>query len=486
MSVGNQQSQLLLDSEESKNIAVVHKTNQGYSGKDLWKLKQERPELFGARASAGVADGVAPAPPGYEVDHRLGAGWLYNRERDIYMNKETRKRYVCDLLTNELCELGEGRDMSSMLSVRGDAAACVGKDGLASRHVIINDLHRAAASMKLHFSQHDTPAALFAVYDTLDSSAAVVEAAAKSLHVRLLPRLAAHRGQWQNDRLERVLSETLQGLGMEIGPGVRMRAAIALMLGGRLILASTGGAMCLLFGKDGMASGGMDDYDVVSEGQQPVTHCVVLEECHLGLLLTVESIKKAGLSPVRIRSLARSHVAADRPRAACLNVIGEAQRCSAEVPLVAAAARFTWGQQDLDGAPNSKKPRTEPSAKTLGKVRCRHILLRHTTCQAQMDRGKPKATRTVGEAEDMLLRALPELGLGGSAAFTAWCKKNSDCETALRGGDLAGDLGWLDRDPAKNRKVPAAVIRAAFTLATGQLSDIVTSERGVHLLLRTA
>jgi parvulin-like peptidyl-prolyl isomerase len=79
-----------------------------------------------------------------------------------------------------------------------------------------------------------------------------------------------------------------------------------------------------------------------------------------------------------------------------------------------------------------------------------------------------------------------ELASGGASAFTIQCRAVSECDTALRGGDLAGDLGWLDRDEKKNRKVPGPVVRAAFTLNIGQLSDVVASERGVHLLLRTA
>jgi len=85
-----------------------------------------------------------------------------------------------------------------------------------------------------------------------------------------------------------------------------------------------------------------------------------------------------------------------------------------------------------------------------------------------------------------MLALLQEFMLGGAAAFTDQCKKLSECDTSLKGGDLCGDMGWLDKDPAKNRKVPGPVVRAAFQLAVGQFSDIVSSERGVHLLLRTA
>jgi len=341
--------------------------------------------------------------------------------------------------------------------------------------------------MKLDFAHHDSPAAMFAIYDGRSSGGAMAEAAAKSLHVRLLPALAQHRGDWENERLEAVVSDTIKNLAVELGAEAGISLAVALCLGSRLTLAATGGAMCLLFGRDSGGEGGMDDVDVAGPGSGSLEvegHCAVLEDSHLGVLLAVDSVRRAqGLSASRLRALVRGHVSSERPRAACITVLGEALRSGAEAPLVAAAVRFGWSRQDSEAA-SSKRPRAE--AKNLTKVRCRHILLRHTSCTSQLDRGKPKPTRTPAEAEEILLRALPELSMGGPAAFTARCKKDSDCDTALRGGDLSGDLGWLDRDPAKNRKVPASVVRAAFTLSVGQLSDIVASERGVHLVLRTA
>eukprot|EP00416_Gambierdiscus_australes_P012537 CAMPEP_0171125718 /NCGR_PEP_ID=MMETSP0766_2-20121228/111856_1 /TAXON_ID=439317 /ORGANISM="Gambierdiscus australes, Strain CAWD 149" /LENGTH=79 /DNA_ID=CAMNT_0011588715 /DNA_START=84 /DNA_END=323 /DNA_ORIENTATION=+ len=78
----------------------------------------------------------------------------------------------------------------------------------------------------------------------------------------------------------------------------------------------------------------------------------------------------------------------------------------------------------------------------------------------------------------------------------------SECQSALKGGGLEGDLGWLDQakdaalkkakgEPGNPRSVvkaavPAPVLKAAFELEVGELSDFVHSELGVHLLLRTA
>merc|ERR1719203_929664 len=99
----------------------------------------------------------------------------------------------------------------------------------------------------------------------------------------------------------------------------------------------------MLFGRDGMSGEG-EEVDVTAGGTNMQTHCAVLEESHLGMLLTVGAVRQAGLSPARLRALVRGHVAADRPRAACLNVIGEAQRSSAQLPLAACAVRLGWSK----------------------------------------------------------------------------------------------------------------------------------------------
>lgn len=469
---------LILDSEEAKSLAVVHKTNQGYSGKDLYKLKQERPDLFGAARDFGSRSTLKPAPSGFD-DGRELPGFLYNRERALFFNQEDGKLYCRDPNTGELYEQHRGEDISSSLSVRGDAATASSSSGPPSRHVMIGDLHRAASSMKLDFTHHDSPAAMFAVYDAGVSGGAAAEAAAKGLHIRLLPRLASYRGRWQNDRLEAVVAESIEALAQDIGSTSPLALAVALLLGGRLILAACGGAACTLFGRDSMTDGSMENVDVTGDKPSVTTHCAVLEDSHMGVLLTVNAVRAAGLSQTRLRALTRSHVSSDRPRAACATVLAEAQKSGAEGPLVAAAARLTWTD---DSAPASKRSKTDG----LNKVRCRHILLRFSGCQSVAGDRRAKATRPAAAAESQLLSMLPELCAGGPSAFTARCKAVSECDTALRGGDLSGDLGWLDKDPAKNKKVPAAVVKAAFLLSVGQISDIVTSERGFHLLLRTA
>merc|ERR1712066_971183 len=95
-----------------------------------------------------------------------------------------------------------------------------------------------------------------------------------------------------------------------------------------------------------------------------------------------------------------------------------------------------------------------------------------------------------------VLSALEEArAVGGAsvaeAAFTQQCRAISECTSSLKGGDLAGDIGWLRLPEVKpgekiSKEVAQrmGVTRAALGLAVNEVSDIVVSDEGVHLLKR--
>merc|ERR1712046_357761 len=82
------------------------------------------------------------------------------------------------------------------------------------------------------------------------------------------------------------------------------------------------------------------------------------------------------------------------------------------------------------------------------KVRILQILIRYWkgTGAKPTDpvRRKP-VSRTAEDAEIVLLGILDKLAADGCTTFTSACKSISECQSALKGGDLAGDLGWLER-----------------------------------------
>ena len=219
----------------------------------------------------------------------------------------------------------------------------------------------------------------------------------------------------------------------EIAPERGVALAVALLLGGRLTMAATGGAICMIFGQVGQSDGNVDNLEVVgpdNDDAEATTHCAVLEDSHLGALLTVKGVRNSGLPPARMRALARSHVMADRPRAGCVALLQEARKVGGEPPLVAAAVRFSWS------ASRGQEPKRQRTDAPLAKVRCRHLLLRYVGCQALLGDRRKKPTRSLGDAETQMLQILPEIANGGPAAFTAKCKEISECDTAMKSGDL--------------------------------------------------
>lgn len=103
------------------------------------------------------------------------------------------------------------------------------------------------------------------------------------------------------------------------------------------------------------------------------------------------------------------------------------------------------------------------------KIGISHILVRH----AELD-DPGGATRNREEACLLALQALEALQTGRSTWDEA-VEKYSDS-----GKDTAGDLGRVSRDELTPRFGDAA-----FSLAENELSYVVESDRGYHIVLRT-
>eukprot|EP00403_Amphidinium_massartii_P027915 CAMPEP_0178393410 /NCGR_PEP_ID=MMETSP0689_2-20121128/12171_1 /TAXON_ID=160604 /ORGANISM="Amphidinium massartii, Strain CS-259" /LENGTH=559 /DNA_ID=CAMNT_0020013997 /DNA_START=19 /DNA_END=1695 /DNA_ORIENTATION=+ len=151
---------------------------------------------------------------------------------------------------------------------------------------------------------------------------------------------------------------------------------------------------------------------------------------------------------------------AGRPRMACSAIVQEAQQRGATGSLTVLCVCLDWSphssaepeeatkQQD---APQAKRPKTadgKAGTSKSGQVRCRQILVRHKHCKEPVDRvrGNKPITRSLAEAERILFEAIVAIeGSPGKSVFTQRCKAVSECSTSLKGGELAGDLGWISK-----------------------------------------
>jgi len=105
-----------------------------------------------------------------------------------------------------------------------------------------------------------------------------------------------------------------------------------------------------------------------------------------------------------------------------------------------------------------------------------HILVKHRGSRRPSSWREEKITRTLEEALELLKDYRSQI-VNGTASFAELASQFSDCTSSKRGGDLGAFQRGAMQKPFEN---------AAFALKVGELSDIVHTDSGVHIILRTA
>ncbi|KAI5684097.1 hypothetical protein M9H77_05325 [Catharanthus roseus] len=119
------------------------------------------------------------------------------------------------------------------------------------------------------------------------------------------------------------------------------------------------------------------------------------------------------------------------------------------------------------------------SSSSRDKVRASHILIKHEGSRRKASWKDPEGrviSNTTRESAVSQLKALRDDIVSGKAKFEDVAARYSDCSSAKRGGDL-GSFG--------RGQMQKPFEEATFALKTGEISDIIDTDSGVHIILRT-
>mmetsp|Transcript_7073 Transcript_7073/g.9141 ORF Transcript_7073/g.9141 Transcript_7073/m.9141 type:complete len:183 (-) Transcript_7073:167-715(-) len=156
----------------------------------------------------------------------------------------------------------------------------------------------------------------------------------------------------------------------------------------------------------------------------------------------------------------------------------------------ALTATRTWVRPREDAeAPSGKKRKTGAGDNGLGGATCHalHLLVKHKGSRRPSSWREPNISISKDEAQRLLVRMRLEIladteASGGGpdaleAAFRSRAAKRSDCSSASRGGDL-GTFPY--------GKMQKSFEKAAFALASQEMSGVVETDSGLHLIFRVA
>merc|ERR1719193_332952 len=220
------------------------KPNAGYSGTPLWKLRAQAEEAAAAAASCPVKLRV---PEGFVKQRGDEGDFYWSEKKQLYWKESDGLFYLFDAIAQKHVEMHEATTHDFAVAVGG---VCHERASQV-RNVVVKDLAKAAQAMRLPVDHLDLPCALYALYDGHRGSKGNVCAdfCAKHFHGKLLPKLAAFRGYWVDERLKTAMRESFEELDAQFAerhPGCAegCSAAVGLLLGGRLVVASLGDVAC--------------------------------------------------------------------------------------------------------------------------------------------------------------------------------------------------------------------------------------------------
>ncbi|CAI5757744.1 unnamed protein product [Candida verbasci] len=110
-----------------------------------------------------------------------------------------------------------------------------------------------------------------------------------------------------------------------------------------------------------------------------------------------------------------------------------------------------------------------------GKIRVNHLLIKNITSRKPKSWKNPDITLSRDDAIIILKKHLNKI-LQDNVEFSELAKEESDCSSHQKGGDL----GYFSKG-----QMQPSFEQAAFNLHVGEISDIIESDSGVHIIERT-
>lgn len=112
----------------------------------------------------------------------------------------------------------------------------------------------------------------------------------------------------------------------------------------------------------------------------------------------------------------------------------------------------------------------------MSKVQCSHLLVKHKDSRRPSSWREETITRSKQDAIKILEGYRDQI-VRGEKSFEDLASQFSDCSSAKRGGDLG---------PFGRGQMQKPFEDAGFSLQVGEMSGIVDTDSGVHIIKRTA